>query len=258
MNGYDIINNSGSVTDHIDYTAFGQIAYESSPANGDRFKFAALEFDAAIDLYYEISEYYDAHLGRYITTDQNKFRVDSEHGYSFGNNLTFHVNAYASGIDPSDVGTGIGFLVGGGAGSNVGQLIGVIVESLLESFEEWVVVDFLRTTDREIDKIQQYIDEKDQELTNLMTNKSQYMDQNTVISTKVDNCGNTIPRPVTEWTPEEKVTYQKNVQQIATYESRIQRIVTWMPFYRNEQKRLRQRYYVLIEVVRWLNQWFDY
>ena len=33
----DIINNSGAIIDHVDFSAFGTVLDESSPTNGDRF-----------------------------------------------------------------------------------------------------------------------------------------------------------------------------------------------------------------------------
>ena len=40
----DLINNSGSIIDHVDYSAFGTVLGESSPSNGDRMMgFAGLD-----------------------------------------------------------------------------------------------------------------------------------------------------------------------------------------------------------------------
>ena len=49
----DIVNTSGAVIDHIVYDSYGNILSETSPSNGDRFKFTGMEWDAAIGQYYD-------------------------------------------------------------------------------------------------------------------------------------------------------------------------------------------------------------
>jgi hypothetical protein len=44
----DIVSASGTELDHIVYDAFGNIVSESDPSNGDRFKYADMEYDYAI------------------------------------------------------------------------------------------------------------------------------------------------------------------------------------------------------------------
>jgi len=68
----DLIDNTGVVLDHIDYTAYGQ-ASDSAPPQGDRFKYAGMEFDAAIGLYYDRARYYDPAAGRFIGPDPTGF-----------------------------------------------------------------------------------------------------------------------------------------------------------------------------------------
>ena len=47
----DLINNSGAVIDHVDFSAFGTVLDESSPTNGDRMMgFAGMERDAVTGL----------------------------------------------------------------------------------------------------------------------------------------------------------------------------------------------------------------
>ena len=47
----DLINNSGSIIDHVDYSAFGTVLDESSPSNGDRMMgFAGMERDTVTGL----------------------------------------------------------------------------------------------------------------------------------------------------------------------------------------------------------------
>ena len=49
----DIVNTSGTVIDHVVYDSYGNILSETSPSNGDRFKFTGMEWDAAIGQYYD-------------------------------------------------------------------------------------------------------------------------------------------------------------------------------------------------------------
>ena len=90
----DIINDSGTVLDHIDYTAYGQVAAESAPAQGDRFKYAGMEFDAAIGLYYDRARYYDPAAGRFIKQDPLSFAGGDDNLYRYVGNNT------ANDVDP--------------------------------------------------------------------------------------------------------------------------------------------------------------
>ncbi len=65
----DITDNTGSVIDHIDFNAFGNITNETQPANGDRFKFTGREWDKEINLQYNRARYYDPATGRWISED---------------------------------------------------------------------------------------------------------------------------------------------------------------------------------------------
>jgi hypothetical protein len=47
----DIANTSGTVIDHLSYGSFGDILSESSPANGDKFKFDGMQYDDALGIY---------------------------------------------------------------------------------------------------------------------------------------------------------------------------------------------------------------
>ena len=42
----DVVSSAGSVLDHVVYDSFGNITTETNASNGDRFKFAGMEFDA--------------------------------------------------------------------------------------------------------------------------------------------------------------------------------------------------------------------
>jgi RHS repeat-associated protein len=65
----DLANSAGTIVDHIDYTAFGEIAAETSAAEGDRFKFTGREYDSNTGLYDYRSRYYLPQLGVYLSED---------------------------------------------------------------------------------------------------------------------------------------------------------------------------------------------
>jgi RHS repeat-associated protein len=91
----DVVNTSGTVIDHVAYNAYGTVTSETNSANGDRFKFAGREFDAAINLYYNRRRYYDAVTGRFISEDPSGFTAGDT-------NLDRYVgNGPTDGVDPS-------------------------------------------------------------------------------------------------------------------------------------------------------------
>ena len=49
----DIVDTSGNELDHIVYDSFGNIVTETNAANGDRFKFAGMQYDATVGQYYD-------------------------------------------------------------------------------------------------------------------------------------------------------------------------------------------------------------
>ena len=49
----DIVSTSGSELDHIVYDSFGNIVTETDVSNGDRFKFAGMQYDATSGQYFD-------------------------------------------------------------------------------------------------------------------------------------------------------------------------------------------------------------
>ena len=82
----EIVDNSGTVLDHVDYSVYGQVSAESAPAQGDRFKFAGMELDAAISLYYDRSRYYDPAAGRFVGQDPLGLTALEYNLYRYSNN----------------------------------------------------------------------------------------------------------------------------------------------------------------------------
>jgi RHS repeat-associated protein len=82
----DIVNNSGTVIDHIDYTAYG-IATETSSSNGDRFKYAGMELDAVTGLDYDRARWYDPNSGRFLAQDPISFGGGDSNLYRYVGNV---------------------------------------------------------------------------------------------------------------------------------------------------------------------------
>jgi RHS repeat-associated protein len=87
----DIASVSGSVTNHITYTSFGEILSESTPSNGDRWTFTARELELSGEMQYRA---YSPATGRFQSNDPI--------GFSAGDrNLGRYVSNTASSlIDP--------------------------------------------------------------------------------------------------------------------------------------------------------------
>ena len=91
----DIASSSGTVIDHVVYDTFGNIVTETNSANGDRFKFTGMEYDAAIGLYYDHARFYDPAAGRFIKQDPLGMAAGDPNLYRYvGNSPT-------NGTDPS-------------------------------------------------------------------------------------------------------------------------------------------------------------
>jgi len=69
----DLVNNSGTVIDHIAYSAFGQVLSESNAMVGDRFKYAGMQADAVTGLDFDQARWYDPSSGRFVSQDPMKF-----------------------------------------------------------------------------------------------------------------------------------------------------------------------------------------
>jgi RHS repeat-associated protein len=90
----DIIANTGSVLDHIDYDGFGN-ATETQPANGDRYKWTGREFDLETGLLYARARYYSGSAGRWTSQDPISF------GGADSNLYRYVANDAPNRIDPS-------------------------------------------------------------------------------------------------------------------------------------------------------------
>src|SRR5262249_15785447 len=82
----EIVNTSGTVLDDIRYASFRNILSQSSPSNGDRFKFAGMQWDSEIGQYYVWHRDYLAGPGRFETEDPLGLGPDANAYRYVGNN----------------------------------------------------------------------------------------------------------------------------------------------------------------------------
>ena len=66
----DLINNSGSIIDHIDFSAFGTVLDQSDPSEGDRMMgFAGMELDSVTGMNLAVYRVQDPGTGRWTSQD---------------------------------------------------------------------------------------------------------------------------------------------------------------------------------------------
>ena len=82
----DIVDTSGNELDHIVYDAFGNIVTETNAANGDRFKFAGMQYDATTGQYYDHARFYSPVEGRFLGLDPRQFAGLELNLYSYVGN----------------------------------------------------------------------------------------------------------------------------------------------------------------------------
>jgi RHS repeat-associated protein len=68
------------------YDPFGNLVTETNATNGDRFKFAGMEYDSATGLYYDHARYYDATIGRFVSQDPIAFEAGDTNRYRYVQN----------------------------------------------------------------------------------------------------------------------------------------------------------------------------
>jgi len=85
------------VIDHIVYDSYGDILSETSPSNGDRFKFAGMEWDTAIQQYYDHARWYTAGVGRFAVEDPKWFAAGDDNLFRYvGSGPTDDVDPYGT------------------------------------------------------------------------------------------------------------------------------------------------------------------
>jgi len=90
----DLINNSGSVIDHIDYSAFGTVLDESAPSQGDRIMgFAGMERDTVAGLNLAVERVENPGTGRWDSQDPIGFAAGDASLYRYvGNKATYAID----------------------------------------------------------------------------------------------------------------------------------------------------------------------
>jgi RHS repeat-associated protein len=90
----DVINDSGTVIDHVDYSAFGTVLDESSPSNSDRFvSFAGLERHTFTGLSLAVEREENPGSGRWLSHDLLGFAGGESNLHRYvGNSVTRYVD----------------------------------------------------------------------------------------------------------------------------------------------------------------------
>jgi RHS repeat-associated protein len=78
--------NAATILDQLTYDSYGNIATETQPANGDRFKYAGREWDAEIGLYNNRARYYNPTVGRFLKEDPLRFAAGDSNLYRYVHN----------------------------------------------------------------------------------------------------------------------------------------------------------------------------
>lgn len=82
----DLVDDTGTVVDHRDYDAFGNVVSETNPARSTRYGFTGRELDAETGDYFYRARYYDPETGRFISTDPIGFESGDTNLYRYVEN----------------------------------------------------------------------------------------------------------------------------------------------------------------------------
>jgi len=127
----DIVDSSGNELDHIVYDSFGNILTETNATNGDRFKFAGMQFDSTTGQYYDRARTYGSVTGRFTSQDSTGFAAADKNLYRYvGNEPTDATDPNGLfALDAMDVsltlGAGAAADLGAGAGAGADLGAGV-------------------------------------------------------------------------------------------------------------------------------------
>jgi RHS repeat-associated protein len=103
----DLVNNSGSVVNHLIYDSFGNVVSQSNAGVESRYLFTGREFDRETGLYYYRARYYNAGVGRFLSEDPLGFEGGDTNLYRYVGNSPI------DSIDPNGLVT---FIIPGGGG----------------------------------------------------------------------------------------------------------------------------------------------
>ena len=90
-----MVSSAGAVIDHVVYDSFGNIMTETNASNGDRFKFAGMQYDPTDGRYFDRARWYQNSDGRFLSPDPLGFLAGDSDLYRY-----IH-NAATAATDPS-------------------------------------------------------------------------------------------------------------------------------------------------------------
>ncbi|QGJ71800.1 Hypothetical protein PBC10988_35090 [Planctomycetales bacterium 10988] len=82
----DLVDTTGELLTHYDYTAFGLLTNITNPAFADRFTYTGREFDPHLNLYYYRARWYDAATARFLSQDPLAFTAGDTNLYRYVGN----------------------------------------------------------------------------------------------------------------------------------------------------------------------------
>jgi RHS repeat-associated protein len=82
----DVVGNSGTVLDHIQYDSFGNVLSQTDAAYAMRMGYTGQVQDAETGLNYDHARYYDPATGRFLSTDPSGFSAGDTNLYRYVNN----------------------------------------------------------------------------------------------------------------------------------------------------------------------------
>jgi RHS repeat-associated protein len=82
----DLVDNSGTVRNHIVYDPFGNVIFQTHPEVTTRYMFAGREFDEETGLYFNRARYYDPKARRFLSHDPLRFRAGDANLYRYVKN----------------------------------------------------------------------------------------------------------------------------------------------------------------------------
>ncbi len=82
----DIVGSTGTVLDHVVYDSFGKLTTETNATNGDRFKFAGMQFDSTSQQYFDRARWYGSLVGHFTGQDPKGFSAGDTNLYRYAGN----------------------------------------------------------------------------------------------------------------------------------------------------------------------------
>jgi RHS repeat-associated protein len=89
----DLVDDTGTLKNHIIYDAFGTVVFQSNPSLATRYRFTGREYDVETGLYYYRSRYYHDVTRRFLNRDPIRFPAGDPNFYRYVHNSpTGHVD----------------------------------------------------------------------------------------------------------------------------------------------------------------------